>query len=228
MGDGAATVEQLRVELRRRDAELREARAEIERRNRELAESLEQQTATAEVLRVIATSPADLPSVLDAIVGSAAKLFGADRASIQQADAERLRIVADTDPQRVGSEWPYDRDTVNGRAMLDAETLHAYRREAEDLAAFPKSRMHEEGFAVQLSTPLLRRGTPIGTLGVGRRAPLPFTDQQIALLETFADQAVIAIENARLFQELEQRNAELQEGINRLDSSTAGPGYWDA
>ena len=190
---------------------------ELERRNTDLRETLEQRTATAEVLRVIASAPADLPRVLDSIIRSAAQLTDADYSTILQADGNVLRVMASLDPgtSQVGDMQPFDRGSVNGRVLLDGVTIHECSPAAEHLARYPNSRAIARGYQVQLVTPLMRQGAPIGTLLVARRARVPFTDRQIELLETFADQAVIAIENARLFEELEQRTSELAQALEQ-------------
>ena len=187
---------------------------ELERRNRELGEALEQQTATAEVLRVIASSPTDLQGVLDSIIRSAAQLTDADFSTIVQAEGHALHVMASLAPEetRVGDVLPFD-GSVSSRVLLDGVTIHEFSPAAEQLAKYPDSRAIARGYQVQLVTPLIRRGTPIGTLNVGRRARVPFTDRQIEVLETFADQAVIAIENARLFQELQERTAQLTRSV---------------
>jgi GAF domain-containing protein len=190
--------------------------SELEQRNRELSEALERQTATSEILRVIASSPTDLATVVDSIVRSAAQLTDADYSSIQQVEGDVLRSIASLDPTRLGNVQPFDRGSVNGCVLLDGVTIHEFSPAAEHLAKYPNSRMIEAGYQTLLVTPLIRQGTSIGTLVVGRRARVPFTDRQIELLEGFADQAVIAIENARLFGELEQRNAELRESNRQV------------
>jgi signal transduction histidine kinase/putative methionine-R-sulfoxide reductase with GAF domain len=185
---------------------------ELAQRNRELSEALEQQTATAEVLRVIASSPTDLAAVLDSIIRSAAQLTDADFSTILQAEGNVLRVMASLTPEeiRIGAAHPFSRGSVSSTVILDGVTIHEFSPAAEHLAKYPDSRMIAAGYQAQLVAPLIRQGTPIGSLGVARRERVPFTDQQIALLETFADQAVIAIENARLFEELQDRVDELR------------------
>jgi GAF domain-containing protein len=225
MADDAARIEQLEAELRRlralhaaEVAALREENGilrqreaalidEAELRDRALAEALEQQTATAEILRVIASSPTDLPSILRTIAENAARLAGANDATIHQTDGgEYLRIVAGYGPLHKLPFSPQqgpriDRDSPPGRAIVDRQTIHV-----EDLATaveteFPavKEIQQRLGVRVVLVTPLLREGVPIGDILIRRVEPRPFTEKQIQLLEIFADQAVIAIENARLF-----------------------------
>jgi two-component system, NtrC family, sensor kinase len=223
MGDDAATVEQLRAELSlcRERAEAAEAKidsllADAERRDRALAEALEQQAATSEILRVIASSRTDLPDVLQTVVRRAVQLTDADDASIYEARGARFITAASTNASLLVDELPCDRRTIPRRAVADAITIHMHGTEAEFRAVYPESTAHSRGYSVILAAPLLRHETPMGTINVARRAGEPFSDRQIALLETFADQAVIAIENARLFEELERRNAELRESNRRV------------
>ncbi|HKH55612.1 MAG TPA: histidine kinase dimerization/phospho-acceptor domain-containing protein, partial [Propionibacteriaceae bacterium] len=166
-----------------------------------------------EILRVIASSPKDLTGVLDSIIRSAAQLTDADYSAILQAEGDVLRVKASLDPEtaRVGDEQPFDRGSVNGRVLLDGVTIHEFSPAAEHRTKYPNSRAVALGFQVQLVTPLMHQGVPIGTLLVSRRAWAPFAPEQIKLLQSFADQAVIAIENARLFEALQEANRQLAE-----------------
>ena len=197
---------------------------ELERRNRDLAEALEQQTATAEVLRVIASSPTDLQQVLDTLVTSAVRLCSAQGGSLYQVDGPEYVALASTVPSRVGRRGPIT-GTITGRALIEARTIHVHGSPEEQLAEYPASAgTWAPGYGTRASTPLIRAGQPIGAFTVGRFEEDPFTDGQIALLETFADQAVIAIENARLFEELEARNREQAEALEREQATAACSG----
>jgi signal transduction histidine kinase len=169
----------------------------------------EEQRVTAEVLRVIAASPTAIQPVLDALVASAARLCGADSASVMRVEGDEVVRLATTSPERLLPRYAVA-GTVTARVLDEVRTFHVHGSPEEQLVDFPESPGPRVGSGAQLSTPLLRGSEVIGVLGLDRLDPGPFTDQQISLLETFADQAVIAIENARLFHELEQRNTELQ------------------
>ena len=214
-------VEQLRIFAAQAVIALENVRLfkELEARNRDLTESLEQQTATAQVLRVISSSPTDLQPVLDAVAESAARLCAANDAHIYRLDDGVLRFatsygVIGTTALARERGVPVVRGTVTGRSVIDRRTIHVHDLAAE-LDEFPDSRPFQEriGFHTTLATPLLREGIPLGVILIRRMDVRPFSVGQIKLLETFADQAVIAIENVRLFKELEARNAELTEAL---------------
>jgi GAF domain-containing protein len=197
-------------------------RSLAEARRRE-AEALEQQTATSEILRVIASSPTDLQPVLDAMAESAARVCGADDAAILRLDGDVLHSVAHHGPILYvpGLVVPAIRGTVTGRSVLDRQTVQVadLRAEAQE---FPESSTlgRELGHRTILSVPLLREGVPIGAILLRRTEVQPFTDKQIALLKTFADQAVIAIQNVRLFNELEARNRDLTTALDRQTATS--------
>jgi signal transduction histidine kinase len=192
-------------------SELEERNVELQVSHRQVTETLEQQSATAEVLRVIASSPTSLPKVLAAMMATAGRLCRADMSVIMMRDGEHdLRILAHTDPTHVGRIQPLAM-TVNGRVLQEARTVHAAEPEVEHLALYPNSRMFRLGYREQVVTPLLRDGVAIGTLGVYWRERHATNVGHTPLLETFADQAIIAMENARLFTELQDANRQLEE-----------------
>src|SRR5262249_52318359 len=185
----------------------------------ELKESLEQQTATSEILGVIASSPTDIQPVLDVVAETAARLCDATDAAIWRVDGENLQSVAHYGPvPLLQHERPLSRDWPTGRAVIDRQTIHVDDLAAEIETEFPeaKPRQRFSGTRTVLATPLLREGVPIGTIMIRRKEVRPFTEKQIKLLETFASQAVIAIENARLSQELETRTQELARSVGEL------------
>jgi GAF domain-containing protein len=187
---------------------------ELQVRNRDLTEALEQQTATGEVLRVIAGSPTELQPVLDTVIESAVRLAGAKRGYIRQHDGEFLQLVAYYNMGAEGvaalQETPLrpGRETGPGRAFLERRPIHIPDVEQDPTYLRPPVRAR-----TFLAVPMLREGSPIGTISIWCETVTPFTARQIDLVTTFADQAVIAIENVRLFQELGERNAELREAL---------------
>jgi GAF domain-containing protein/anti-sigma regulatory factor (Ser/Thr protein kinase) len=196
---------------------------ELEARNRDLTEALEQQTATGEILRVIASSPTDLQPVLDTVARSAAELCEASDASVLRLHDESLRRVAkfgDIPPGAGEEGLPLNRDSVAGRALIDRRTIHVHDLAAEG-AEFPVSRnlRARVGHRTIIATPLLRGDVPLGAISIRRMEMRPFSDKQLALLETFAAQAVIAIENVRLFTELQEKNRLLTEAHVRVTES---------
>jgi GAF domain-containing protein/anti-sigma regulatory factor (Ser/Thr protein kinase) len=182
----------------------------------ELTEALEQQTATSEILGVIASSPTDIQPVLDTVAANAARLCEANDAVIFRIDGDVLQLAAKYGPMPVTEMWrPIIRGSPGGRAVIDRQTIHVHDSAVEVETEFPEYKHIQQltGARTVLATPLLREGIPIGNIFIRRTEVRPFTDKQIKLLETFADQAVIAIENVRLFKELQERNAELREAL---------------
>ena len=171
----------------------------------ELKESLEQQTATSEILGVIARSPTDIQPVLDVVAENAARLCDASDAQIVRVEADILRLVASFGPLPTSEIRPMSRQVVTGRAVIDRETIHVHDITiAEDEYPEATGREIQRGVRTELATPLLREGPPIGAILIRRTEVRPFSEKQIVLLKTFADQAVIAIENVRLFNELKE------------------------
>ncbi|HEU4344985.1 MAG TPA: GAF domain-containing protein, partial [Candidatus Binatia bacterium] len=201
------------IENARLFQELTHKTADLETANSELRESLEQQTATSEILGVIASSPTDIQPVLDVVAENAARLCDAKDAVIRRIDGDRLRVVAIYGPMPTAAiETPITGREPVGRAIIDRQTIHVHDVAAE-FKEVPESPHRITGTRTLLITPLLREGVPIGVINVRRTEVRPFTEKQIALLETFANQAVIAIENVRLFKEIQERNAELREAL---------------
>jgi GAF domain-containing protein/two-component sensor histidine kinase len=196
----------------------KQAEAEI-RAARDAAEAaLERQTATADILKVIASSPTDVQPVLDVVAKAAVQFCGATDAVIHLRDGNDALSVAHEGTVRsaLGVRRPLDRQTTFGRAMLDSLTVEFPDVEALDPVEFalPRRLARELGFRAVIGTPLLREGAAIGAITLRRIEPGPFTPQQIELLETFAAQAVIAVENVRLF-------TELRDSLDRLKAAQA-------
>jgi two-component system, NtrC family, sensor kinase len=189
---------------------------ELQVRNSDLTEALEQQTATSQILGVIASSPTDIQPVLDVMAENAARLCDAKDAVIFRIDSDVLQQVAVYGPMRAQAiPLRFTRGSPAGRAVVDRQTVHVRDLAAEVDSEFPdaKARQQVSGTRTLLVSPLLREGVPIGAIAVRRIEVRPFSDKQIALVKTFADQAVIAIENVRLFKEIQERNAELREAL---------------
>jgi GAF domain-containing protein len=197
--------------------------SELQEKNLALTEALEQQTATSEILRLIAGSPTDLGSVLGTVAETAMRVCGARDAIIYRCDGDVLRLACTRGPLPVSPSslaLPLNEKTVTGRSVVERRTIHVHDLATVAASEYPGalSRGVAGGSRTVLATPLLQDGEPLGAILIRRGEVQAFTDKQIALLETFADQAVIAIENVRLFSELQTSNRDLRAA---LDTQTA-------
>jgi len=191
----------------------------------ELRESLQQQTATADVLKVISRSAFNLPTVLDTLVASAARLCDADSASVHRTQDEAYPCIASYGLSLEFQQYLRDhpiargRGSVLGRVVSEGRTIHV-----PDVLADAEHALVEQrklgGYRTVLGVPLRREGDVIGLIRLTRNKVQPFTDKQIELIETFADQAVIAIENARLFDEVQARTRDLSESLEQQTATS--------
>jgi two-component system NtrC family sensor kinase len=189
---------------------------QVQAKTRDLTEALTYQTGSGNILRVIASSPTDVGPVLKAIVENACELCDAYDAAVLLKDGDDLRFSAHHGPIPIGLEkWPINRNWTAGRAFLDQKPVHVHDLLSDENADFPDGRemARRMGHRSTLSVPLLREGESIGTIGLRRTEVHPFSDKQIALLQTFADQAVIALGNVRLFEEVQAKTRDLSEAL---------------
>jgi signal transduction histidine kinase len=212
----------------RPEPELAQLRVENARLRRELDDVREQETATGEILRVLSRSPANLQAVLDAVAAAAARVCGANDALISRVDGDVLQAVAHYGDMpvvpAVGSrEGLPIRGSITGRAVLERRAIHV-----EDVAQlsesdFPVARHNQRltGQRTSLVAPLLRADVPVGTILIRRTEVRPFDDRQIDLLQTFADQAAIAIESVRLLQEGRAETEALSRSVDELKALAA-------
>jgi GAF domain-containing protein len=191
---------------------------DLRQRTNDLSESLEQQTATSEVLRIISGSPTNIQPVLDAVGENAARLCEADNAVVFRVENGLLRQVASCGHLATSSHpehgLPIDRETVTGRAVFECQTIHVYDLAAEE-TEYPQGSKHAriDGHRTTLAAPMLREGIPVGAILIRRTEVRPFSEKQVHLVTTFADQAAIAIENVRLFNELDKLNQQLEQRV---------------
>ncbi len=186
----------------------------------ETKEALERQTATAEILRVISSSPTDIQPVLDAVAENAARLCGAMDAIIQLQEGGVFRFVAHHGAlpnMPLGATREISRELVTGRALLEGRQIQVHDLQSETQEYPQGSAIAKQfGYRTILVTPLMREGVAIGTIMIRRAEAQPFSDSHLALVKTFADQAVIAIENVRLFKELQSRTEALTKSVGQL------------
>ena len=195
---------------------------QLDQRTRERDEGLEQQAATSAILGIIARSATDVQSVLDAVCQSAVRLCEAYDSTIWRPDGDRIVPVAHHGPITQIESLPLARGTVAGRTVLDKRTIHIADMHSQ-ADEFPETSKlaRRLRFRTMLSVPLIREGVVIGTIALRRSEARLFTERQVALLQAFADQAVIAIENARLVNELRES---LQQQTDVLQVISSSPG----
>jgi serine phosphatase RsbU (regulator of sigma subunit)/CRP-like cAMP-binding protein len=194
--------------------------SKLEQNARELSEAFQQKTAISEILRAISSSPTNVQSILDTVAENAARLCEVTNAEILQVEGDELRLVAKHGQHQIwpmGFKVPISRNWVVGRAVADRTPVHVHDLQAAETdfphgAAYAKQYGHKTTFA----TPLLREGVAIGAILIRRLEVRPLTDNQIALLKTFADQAAIAIENVRLFKEMQEKSHKVEEQAKEL------------
>jgi signal transduction histidine kinase len=210
-------LESLAEQFNRSAAALEESYAgleqKVEDRTAELRESLDQQTATADVLRVISQSPTDVQPVLRAVTAAARRFCGAtDALVVLRDEADAVDAAHDGPLTFIGRRRPVSRDNLAGRAILDGLTIHipdSALLDAKEYAdAIASAREHK--WCAAVAAPMLREGVAAGAIVLRKTEPGPFTPRQIELLETFAAQAVIAIENVRLFTEIQEKSHQLE------------------
>jgi two-component system NtrC family sensor kinase len=192
---------------------------EVQARTEDLRESLQQQTATAEVLKVISRSAFDLETVLRTLVESAARLCEADKGTItRQKDGAFYRAESFGFSREFMDhvrDIPVDRGSATGRALFEGVVIHIPDVQTDTDYHFDEA-LRLGNYRTLLGVPMMREGTPIGVVTLTRSEPRPFTDKQIELVTTFADQAAIAIENVRLFEQVQERTKELSKSLDEL------------
>jgi GAF domain-containing protein len=192
---------------------------EVQAKTRDLSEALTYQTSSGNILSVIASSPTNIDPVLNAIVESACELCEAYDAIVRLKDGNHLVPSAHHGPIPTNMDkWPIERNSISGRAVIDKKPVHVHDMQSTDGDEFPESqqRARHLGHRTILSVPLLRENESIGAIILRRNEAQPFSEKQIALLQTFADQAVIAIGNVRMFEQVQERTKELAASLDGL------------
>jgi GAF domain-containing protein len=196
---------------------------EVQAKTRDLSEALTYQTGSSNILRVIASSPTDVEPVLKAIVESACELCGAYDALVRLKDGDHLKFSAHHGPiPTVTGSLPISRNWTGGLAVIEQKPVHIHDLLSPEGDPFPEAqqRAREYGHRTILTVPLLREGESVGVIIIRRNEVHPFSDKQIALLQTFADQAVIAIGNVRLFEEVQAKTRDLSESLQFQTASS--------
>jgi two-component system NtrC family sensor kinase len=192
---------------------------EVQAKTRELSEALVYQTGSGNILRVIASSPTNIGPVLKAIVENACELCDAYDAIVRLKEGNQLHASAHHGPVPTTTDkWLISRYSATGRAVLDKKPVHVHDMLSAEGDEFPESqaRVRHLGYRTLLSVPLLREGESIGAIVLRRNEVQPFSDKQIALLQTFADQVVIAIGNVRMFEQVQAKTRELSQSLEDL------------
>lgn len=193
---------------------------QLERYARELSEALQQKAAISEILHAISNSPTHAQSVLDTVAEAAARLCDVTNVEIFQVEGDQVRLVANHGKYRIwpiGFSFRISRDLVVGRTVADRASVHVHDLQAAE-ADFPQGAAYAKqyGHRTVFATPLLRGGAAIGAILIRRLEVRPLTDNQVTLLNTFADQAAIAIENVRLFNEIQEKTRKVAEQAKEL------------
>ncbi|MGB7949580.1 MAG: GAF domain-containing protein [Candidatus Binatia bacterium] len=210
-------------ELSRLKKELQKVRGQLVCSERESSQAKEQQAAASEILGAISNAPTDVHRVLNIIADHAARLCCSYDAMIRLVEGDVLRIVAHHGPvPEAVAARPIDSNSASGRAVVECKVIHIEDLLALEPTEFPDAQADHQrlGLRTVLHVPLMREEVPVGVISIRRTEVLPFSENQIGLLKTFADQAVIAIENSRLFQALQFRNRELAEALEQQTATS--------
>jgi hypothetical protein len=223
-GDGGSSVADLLQQFDLRTRKLAETQSKLDQQSRELSEAHDQLTAMSEVLRILSDSATDLQMALGAIAESAARILDVTDAEIMRREGDVLRLVA---KHGQSLQWPIgfvrliNRNWVTGRSVIDKTTIQVPDLQSAE-SDFPEGAAYARQFGhrTTLAAPLLREGEPIGAILIRRMNVRPFTNKQITLVTNFAAQAVIAIENARLFEAEQTRSRELSEALEQQTATS--------